>query len=210
MNRTRIKICGITRLADGQAAADCGVDAIGLVFYAHSPRFVTVETAAKIIKELPPFVAVVALFVNPTCDEVKHIINNLAIDLLQFHGNESPEFCATCNFPYIKAIHIRPHIDLSQLAHNYTTARGLLVDTYNPVIPGGTGEVFNWDLLPKQRQFNLILAGGLNSNNVTAAIRCVQPYAVDVSGGVEIAKGIKDVKLIAAFIQAVQKAQYEL
>ncbi|CAK0759144.1 N-(5'-phosphoribosyl)anthranilate isomerase [Gammaproteobacteria bacterium] len=202
--RTRIKVCGITRPADGLAAAACGVDAIGLVFYARSSRAVDLETAAAIVGVLPPFVAVVALFVDPQPAEVSAVLTRIPVDLLQFHGAEPPDFCATFPRPYLKAIPMRPGVDLTRLARDYASARGLLVDTYRPGIPGGTGETFNWDLLPTQPSFPLILAGGLTPTNVAAAVRQVRPYAVDVSGGVEIAKGIKDPALIAAFVKAVQ------
>ncbi|CAK0775502.1 N-(5'-phosphoribosyl)anthranilate isomerase [Gammaproteobacteria bacterium] len=204
IKRTRIKVCGITRPVDGIAAADCGVDAIGLVFYSRSPRVVDLTTAKAIVATLPPFVVVVALFVNPTPEEVYAVLSYLPVDLLQFHGTETPNFCSAFSRPYLKAIPMRPETNLSLLAQDYNDARGLLVDAYRPGIPGGTGECFDWNLLPTQRSFPLVLAGGLNPGNVADAVRRVHPYAVDVSGGVEVAKGIKDPQLIAAFVQAVQ------
>jgi len=205
MMRTRIKICGITRPEDGIAAVDCGVDAIGLVFYPPSPRAVNLTTAQKICAVIPPFVTIVGLFVNPRPDEVIAITANLHLDLIQFHGDESPELCASFGYPYIKALALRNEIDLSNYARDYATSSGLLVDTYQPGIAGGSGIVCNWDLIPEERNFPLILAGGLNPNNIGMAIRRVRPYAVDVSSGVEVAKGIKDYTLIRNFVQAVRK-----
>jgi len=204
--RTRIKVCGITRPVDAVAAASCGVDAIGLVFYSRSPRVMDLETAAVVVAALPPFVGVVALFVDPEPAEVSAVLSRISVDLLQFHGAEPPDFCASFAHPYLKAIPMRPGVDLARLTRDYADARGLLVDTYRPGIPGGTGESFDWDLLPAQRTLPLILAGGLTPANVAAAVRQVRPYAVDVSGGVEAAKGIKDHALIAAFAKAVQQA----
>ncbi|CAK0780703.1 N-(5'-phosphoribosyl)anthranilate isomerase [Gammaproteobacteria bacterium] len=155
------------------------------------------------VAALPPFVAVVTLFVDPAPEEVSGVLSRIPVDLLQFHGSESPDFCAAFGRPYLKAIPMRPGVDLMRLARDYASARGLLVDTYRPGIPGGTGESFDWDLLPVQPSFPLVLAGGLNPANVADAVRQVRPYAVDVSGGVEAAKGIKDPVLIAAFAKAV-------
>lgn len=206
MIRTRIKVCGITCPSDGEVAAACGVDAIGLVFHSRSPRAVDLGTAMTVAAALPPFVTVVALFVDPTPEEVSTVLSRVPVDLIQFHGNESPAFCASFGRPYLKAIPMRPGVDLSRLARDHGGARGLLVDTYRPGIPGGTGESFDWDLLPIQRTFPLVLAGGLTPANVTDAVRRVRPYAVDVSSGVEFAKGVKDHALIAAFAEAVWQA----
>ena len=189
---------------DGVAAAACGMDAIGLVFYPKSPRVVDLATAEAIVAALPPFVSVVALFVDPAPETVATVLSRLPVDLIQFHGAESPEFCAAFGRPYLKAIPMRPQVDLAAQAQYYASARGLLVDTYRPGIPGGSGESFDWQQVPVQRAFPLILAGGLNPHNVAAAIHQVRPYAVDVSGGVESAKGIKDPTRMAAFAAAVQ------
>lgn len=204
--RTRIKICGITRPQDAMSAVNNGVDALGLVFYSRSPRAVDIETAAAVVAGVPPFVTVVALFVDPTPDEVYSVLSQIRVDLLQFHGNESSAFCVAFGRPYIKAIPMRPDVDLSSRARDYADACGLLVDAYRPGIPGGTGESFDWDLLPPQPPFPLILAGGLTPGNVADAIRRVHPYAVDVSGGVEAAKGIKDHSLISTFVKNVWRA----
>ncbi len=203
MARTRIKVCGITNPSDGVAAAACGVDAVGLVFYPPSPRVVDLATAEAIAAALPPFVTIVALFVDPTPELVTSVLSRLPVSLLQFHGAEPPSFCAAFGHPYLKAIPMRPDTNLATQAQRYQGARGLLVDTYRPGIPGGSGESFDWDLLPKERSFPLVLAGGLTPSNVSDAILRVRPYAVDVSGGVESARGVKSAALIADFAAAV-------
>ncbi len=201
--RTRVKICGLTRAEDVQAACDLGADAIGLVFYPPSPRAVTVEQAKLILQAVPPFVAVTALFVNPTVAEVQAVLTQIpAISLLQFHGDESADFCRQFGRVYIKAISMRDDVDLAQQARDYDDALGLLVDTYKPGIPGGSGESFDWHRLPQSLSKPLILAGGLTPDNVSDAIKQVVPYAVDVSGGVEVSKGIKDRQKIGDFIAA--------
>ncbi len=201
--RTRVKICGLTRAEDVQAACDLGADAIGLVFYPPSPRAVTVEQAKLILQAVPPFVAVTALFVNPTVAEVQAVLTQIpAISLLQFHGDESADFCRQFGRAYIKAIPMRDDVDLAQQARDYDDALGLLVDTYKPGIPGGSGESFDWHRLPQSLSKPLILAGGLTPDNVSDAIKQVVPYAVDVSGGVEVSKGIKDRQKIGDFIAA--------
>lgn len=208
--RTRVKICGITRREDALAAARLGVDAIGLVFYPPSPRAVTVEQARQIVDALPPFVTVVGLFVNPEPEQVTAVDAQVGLDLLQFHGDETPEFCNGFGRPYIKAVRMREDVDLQRVAEQYASARGLLLDTYRPGVAGGTGEAFDWTRVPEGLAGAIILAGGLNPQNVGQAIAAVQPYAVDVSGGVEaakgIAKGIKDAAKITAFMQGVESA----
>jgi phosphoribosylanthranilate isomerase len=204
--RTRVKICGITRPADAQAAIKSGADAIGMVFYAPSPRAVTVERAREIVAGLSPFVTVVGLFVNEERERIAQILSEVRIDLLQFHGDETPEECAGNNRPYIKAIRMRDGVDLVAEQSRYSQAEGLLLDTYRKGIPGGTGDSFNWDLIPDQIAGSITLAGGLDSENVGQAITQVQPYAVDVSGGVEKEKGIKDEQKIAAFMRGVESA----
>lgn len=201
--RTRVKICGITRVEDALSAVEHGTDAIGLVFYASSPRYVTIAQAAEISASLPPFVSVVALFVNPTQQEVNAVLNNVKIDLLQFHGDESAAECAQYGLPYLKAIRVKSDTNLIQYAQTYMSAKALLLDTHSDAAFGGTGQVFDWNLIPKQMPKPIILAGGLTPDNVKEAIQQVQPYAVDVSGGVEQAKGIKDSTKIAAFMDAI-------
>jgi len=202
--RTRVKVCGLTRVADVQDACDLGVDAIGLVFYSPSPRGVTIEQARDILQGVPPFITVTALFVNPEVSEVEAVLSQLpAVSLLQFHGDETPAFCRQFRRAYIKAIPMREEVDLAQQAQVYADALGLLVDTYKPGIPGGSGESFDWHRLPQSLSKPLILAGGLTPVNVAQAIQKVRPYAVDVSGGVEFAKGLKDKQSIAAFMEAV-------
>ncbi len=203
--RTRSKICGITRPADGQKAAELGVDAIGLVFYAKSPRAVNTQKAVEIASVLPAFVSTVGLFVNPAPEEVQAALAEVPLDLLQFHGDESPAFCAQFKRPYIKAIRMRDDIDLAAELECYSASCGLLLDTYQPGLPGGTGESFDWQRIPENLASKIILAGGLNAENVAEAIKQVQPYAVDVSGGVEASKGIKDAEKMAAFMGEVER-----
>ncbi len=203
--RTRIKICGITRVEDAQVAVECGADAIGLVFYPPSPRAISVSDAARIVKSLPPFVTVVGLFVNQERTEIERILGEVPLDLLQFHGDESAEACEGFGRPWIKAIRMRPDTDLTAQALVYGAASGLLLDTYQAGVPGGTGQVFDWSRIPADLCRQIVLAGGLNSENVTRAVVTVHPYAVDVSGGVEAAKGIKDKSKIEAFIAGVKR-----
>lgn len=204
--RTRIKICGITRAEDALVAAKAGADAIGLVFVEQSPRHVTPETAAALRRGLPPFVSVVALFVNADAAKVRAVIDQVRPDLLQFHGEEQPEFCRAFAFPYVKAARVRPGMDLLQYAARYADAQGLLLDAYTPGVHGGTGERFDWSLIPRDLDRPIVLAGGLEPGNVGEAVRQVRPWAVDVSSGVEAAKGVKDAAKIAAFIREVSNA----
>ncbi|MCG8052220.1 MAG: phosphoribosylanthranilate isomerase [Candidatus Thiodiazotropha endolucinida] len=203
--RTRIKICGITRTEDALTATRLGADAIGLVFYPPSPRSVSPEQAQRIVKSLPPFVTVVGLFVNEDRAVIEQILNQVPLDLLQFHGDESAEDCIGFGRPWIKAIRMRQETDLLSLEQQYKDASGLLLDTYQAGVPGGTGKTFDWDLVPESLAGRVILAGGLNSENVTRAVASLHPYAVDVSGGVEAAKGIKDAAKIEAFITGVMR-----
>ncbi len=200
--RTRIKICGITRPEDGVEAARLGADAIGLVFYNKSPRAVTPNQAAEIAVTLPPFVGIVGLFVDPEPVNVEVVLSQVPLDLIQFHGNETPDFCASFGRPYLKAIRMRDGVDLAVEGERYSGARGLLLDTYQPGTPGGTGEAFEWNRVPEDLAATIVLAGGLNPGNVAAAIKQVKPYAVDVSGGVEASKGIKDAAKMAAFFKS--------
>lgn len=206
MKRVRVKICGITNLADAVNAAAMGADAIGLVFYADSPRNVDIDTAREIIAALPPFVTTVGLFVDPTPDHINSVLDEVSLDLLQFHGDETPEQCRRFSKPYIKAVRMRDNIILSELIKRYSDASALLLDAHVEGMVGGTGQQFEWDLIPYQLDKPIILAGGLDPVNVAAAIRQVQPYAVDVSGGVESVKGVKDRNKIAAFISEVARA----
>lgn len=201
---TRIKICGITETAHALAAARHGADAVGLVFYAPSPRNVNLEQAREIVAQLPPFVTPVALFVNPTREEVERVLAHCPISLLQFHGDEDAAFCASFDLPYLKAARVRPGLDLLEYFASYGTAAGWLLDAYREDVYGGGGEAFNWELIPATLSKPVILSGGLASHNVTEAIRRVRPWAVDVSSGVEVSKGRKDEQLIAAFIAAVR------
>ena len=201
--RTRIKICGLTRVEDAHVAASYGADAIGLVFYAASPRAVTLEQAAGIARSLPAFVTCVGLFVNPHSEEVAEVLNHVPLDCLQFHGEETAVFCEQFDRPYIKAIRINQDTDINLEASRYPQARAVLLDTYVQDIPGGTGESFDWSRIPADCSRPVILAGGLTLENVADAIRQVRPYAVDVSGGVEQRKGIKDQAKIRQFIAEV-------
>jgi phosphoribosylanthranilate isomerase len=204
---TRVKICGITRPEDALAAAHAGADAIGLVFYAKSPRNVALDQAASIARALPPFVTSVALFVNPQAEEVTAVLQRVRPDVLQFHGEEAPEFCRSFGVPYLKAVRVRQETDLLQSAALYSDAQGLLLDAWSEAAHGGTGERFDWELIPADLPKLPILAGGLTPANVRVAIETVQPWAVDVSSGVETAKGIKDAALIAAFMKEVRNAK---
>lgn len=208
--RTRIKICGITRPEDGLAAVAAGADAIGLVFYPKSPRAVTIAGARAICAALPPFVSTVALFVDAEHFTVQDVLNEVPVDLLQFHGTESPAACAAFGRPYIKALRMRDDLDLADAVARYAggdnPARGLLLDAYSEGVAGGSGEIFDWSRVPHGLDLPIILAGGLHPGNVAGAVRATRPYAVDVSSGVEAAKGIKDAGKITAFIEAVRQA----
>ena len=201
--RTRVKICGITRSQDAEFAAEMGVDAIGLVFFEASPRAVTIAQAKKIVAILPPFVSVVALFVDAAASTVNDCLAALPIDMLQFHGDESQEYCAQFSRPYLKAIRMRDGIDLVAQAETYNDACALLLDSYQPGVQGGTGQTFDWSMIKKINK-PIILAGGLTAENVGGAIKRVHPFAVDVSGGVEEDKGIKAHEKINAFMQEVE------
>ncbi|OFZ65707.1 MAG: N-(5'-phosphoribosyl)anthranilate isomerase [Betaproteobacteria bacterium RBG_16_56_24] len=212
---TRVKICGIARVEDALAAAYSGADAIGLVFYERSPRHVSVAQAAQLAAALPPFVTVVGLFVNAEADLVREALTHVPLDLLQFHGDETPEYCAQFARHYLKAIRVRPGVDLLQCASDFRSAKGLLLDAHVDGVPGGTGTSFDWTLIPGRLPLPVILSGGLDAANVAAAIKQVRPCAVDVSsgvesGGVEASKGIKDAEKIAAFINEVNNIDLQL
>ncbi len=201
--RTRVKICGITSAEDAALVIKHGADALGLVFYAKSPRAVSIDQARQIVAGLPAFVSTVALFVNAESDYIKQVLQQVNIDLLQFHGDESPQQCERYNKRYIKAVSMREHIDLPALCGQYAQASAILLDSFRPGIPGGTGEVFDWERIPSALTRPVILAGGLNAGNIAAAIRTVHPYAVDVSSGVERDKGLKDENKIVSFMRGV-------
>lgn len=205
--RTRIKICGITRAEDAAAAVEAGADALGFVFYEPSPRAVTPAVAAGIVADLPPLVTTVALFVNAEAGLIREVVTAVKVDLLQFHGQECPEYCAAHGRPWIRAVRMKPETDLAAEQARFAAGRGLLLDAYRPGVPGGTGETFDWDRIPPGMASRVILAGGLGPENVGGAVRRVRPYAVDVSGGVEAGKGIKDPQKIKAFIDEVRRAE---
>ena len=219
-HRTRIKICGLTRHEDVQAAVAAGADALGFVFYSKSPRHIQPEAAARLIAKIPPFVSTVGLFVNASAAEVQEVVAQTSISLLQFHGDETPALCAAIasavNRPYIRAIRVKPDTDPADLLEyesDYRAASslftGLLLDTYVDSY-GGSGKVFDWSLIPENIAPRVVLSGGLSAQNATDAVQCVRPYAVDVSSGVEHDKGIKDAAKIRAFIAAVRVADAAL
>lgn len=199
--RTRVKICGITRVEDGVVAAQTGADAIGLVFHAASPRNVAPGQAEAIRRALPPFVSVVGLFANAAAEVVRAVLAKVRLDALQFHGDEPAADCGQFGIPYIKAIRMRDDINLYQAAATYDNAQALLLDTYEPERAGGTGRRFDWTRVPRDLPKPVILAGGLTPENLAHAIALVRPYAADVSGGVESTPGIKEAAKIAAFIK---------
>lgn len=203
----RTKVCGITRLEDLQFVIDAGADAVGLVFYPKSKRYVDLDLAAELVANVPAFVTVTGLFVDETPENIQNILETVSLDLLQFHGNESPEYCQQFKKPYIKAVRVQAGMDLVQYATNFKGARGLLLDAFVDGVPGGTGHTFDWSLIPDELSLPLILSGGLNPNNVKAAIQAVKPYAVDVSSGVEVRPGIKDAQKIQDFIKGVRNAE---
>ena len=200
--RTRIKICGITDPKAASLAIDAGADALGLVFYEPSTRYVDVVRAREIAKVADPFVTLVGLFVNADRSEVLNVIDKIPLQLLQFHGEETPEYCESFDIPYMKALRVSDGLDITLEAERYLTAQAILLDTYKKGVPGGTGECFNWRLIPKLKQ-PIVLAGGLDQENVGQAISQVKPYAVDTSGGVESAPGVKDADRIRAFTKQV-------
>ena len=202
----RVKICGITRQQDLHAACQAGADALGFVFYEKSPRHVTIATAAALVCELPPFVQSVGLFVNADPALIEAVLQDVPLDLLQFHGDETPADCLRFGRPYIKAVRVNRDTDLLKCAADFDTARGLLLDAWVPGVPGGTGERFDWSLIPADLPRPVILSGGLTPDNVAEAIQRVRPWAVDVSSGVEAEKGIKDAHKIAQFIAKAKEA----
>ncbi len=202
----RVKICGITRIEDGLAAARLGAHAIGLVFYAGSPRAVLPAQARSIITALPPFVVTVGLFVNADAQTVRDTLAVAPVQLLQFHGDETPGFCSSFGLPYLRAVRVKSGVDLLQYAEEFHTAKGLLLDAWVEGVRGGTGAIFDWSLIPRDLPLPVVLSGGLTAGNVEQAVRSVRPWAVDVSSGVESAKGIKDAVKMEAFMTGVRNA----
>ena len=196
----RVKICGITRLEDALHAINAGADALGLVFYDKSPRHVSALQAAAICAALPPFITRVGLFVDASADFVKSVLQTVPLDLLQFHGDETPAYCAQFGKPYLKAVRVQAATDLLKYAADFDAACGLLLDAYVPGVPGGTGESFDWKLIPANFPKPVVLSGGLTPTNVRGAVQQTRPWAVDVSSGVELSKGIKDPHQVAQFI----------
>ena len=205
MPRTRIKICGLTRPQDVRAAVELGADAIGFVFYPPSPRAVSIDQAAELVALLPPFITAVGLFVNPSREEIRAVLERVPLQLLQFHGDETDADCAGHGRPWIKAARMRPGVDLVEFAASHPRASGILVDAFVEGYGGG-GRTFDWSLIPDGFVRPLVLSGGLDADNVADAVRRLRPWAVDVSSGVESGKGIKDAARIAAFIDGVRQA----
>ncbi|MCX7149171.1 MAG: phosphoribosylanthranilate isomerase [Rhodocyclales bacterium] len=208
MTRTRIKICGITREEDLAAAIEAGADALGFVFYAASPRYVTPERAAQLISHVPAFITKVGLFVNETAEAVGAVLNTVTLDLLQFHGDEDAAYCSRFGKPWIKAARVKPGLDLLEYASRFVGApgvSGLLLDAHVEGYGGG-GQTFDWSLIPQSLPLPVILSGGLHPGNIAEAVRAVRPWAVDVSSGVEAARGIKDAQKITEFIAGVRDA----
>jgi phosphoribosylanthranilate isomerase len=203
--RTRVKICGITEAAHARVAFEAGADAIGLVFYAQSPRKLSTEAAAAIARSLPPFVASVGLFVNAPAEEVRSILGAVSLDLLQFHGDETPEYCESFGRAFVRAVRMEPGTDLLEYAGRFSRAKALLLDAHVPGQPGGTGRTFDWAGIPRDLSLPLVLSGGLTAANVGRAVREVGPWAVDVSSGVESERGVKDPKKIVEFIRSVRR-----
>jgi phosphoribosylanthranilate isomerase len=209
MRRTRVKICGLTRIVDVEAAVQAGADAVGLVFYPPSPRYLALPQARALRDAVPPYVTSVALFVNPPEAQVREVIERVRPAMLQFHGEEAPAFCAQFGLPYVKACRVKSGatsgVDLLEYLRPFSGAAGWLLDSHVEEY-GGVGESFDWSVVPAERMRPLILSGGLARENVRDAVRRVRPWAVDVSSGVESAKGIKDAARIAAFIAEVRNA----
>lgn len=206
--RTRVKICGLTRTSDARVAVRNGADAVGLVFYPPSPRAVSVPQAQAVVAGMPPFVTVVGLFVDERRARIAEILSQVRIDFLQFHGHESAKDCSGHGRPWIKAVRMRNDVNLHAVREEFQAASALLLDAYRPGLPGGTGERFDWDRIPADLAGEIVLAGGLDVDNVEHAVHSVRPYAVDVSGGVERDKGVKDADKIAAFMRGVRRGDH--
>ncbi|MCW5591002.1 MAG: phosphoribosylanthranilate isomerase [Burkholderiales bacterium] len=205
-HRTRVKICGIRDPGMAAAAARAGADAIGLVFHPASPRAVDVGTAREIARAVPPFVTAVGLFVNRDEDAIRSILGRVPLGMLQFHGDEPPEFCDRFGLPWIRAVRVGPGVDLIECEGRFSSAAALLLDAQVPGQYGGTGTPFDWTLVPRALSRPVVLSGGLDAGNVGAAIRAVRPWAVDVSSGVESARGVKDAARIEEFVRSVRDA----
>jgi len=205
MARTRIKICGITKLEHARLAAAEGADAIGLVFYAKSPRYLSIRDAAAIAEAVPPFVARVGLFVDAAERDIRAVLDAVELDLLQFHGDETAEFASRFAIPYLRAVRMEPGVDLLEYAQRFSRAKALLLDAHVPGQPGGTGRTFDWSGIPRDLSLPLVLSGGLTPDNVGRAVREVRPWAVDVSSGVEAERGMKDPRKIVEFIRSVRR-----
>ncbi len=206
MRRTRIKVCGFTREADLDGALALGIDAVGFVLYPPSPRAVSIERAAELASRVPPFVTRVGLFVHEDPGVIERAVRHARLDCLQFHGEETPDECERFGLPYIKAVRVRPGLDLLECASRFGSARALLLDAFSENW-GGSGKSFDWALIPPELPLPVILSGGLHPGNVAEAVRFANPAAVDVSSGVESAKGIKDVASVAAFISGVENGE---
>lgn len=206
MSRVRTKICGLTRDEDIHAAVRAGVDALGFVIYEPSPRYVDAHQATQLLKQVPAFVSTVALFVDADAEFVRGVLDQAPFDLLQFHGNESAEYCRQFSRPYMKAIRVRSEQDITDAVQQYPDAAALLLDAYVENLPGGTGQAFDWRLIPEM-DTPWVLAGGLNPDNVADAVNQVKPFAVDVSGGVELSKGIKDATKMKKFISEIRNVE---
>ena len=206
MNAIRVKICGITSVADARSAVEAGADAIGLVFYEPSPRAVSIDQARTIAASVGPFVTVVGLFVDADASYINNVLGNVSLHVLQFHGNESREFCEQFQRPFMKAIRMKPELNVAQEIDKYLSASAILLDAYRPGVPGGTGETFDWARVPKESARPIVLAGGLTIENIALAIRSTHVYGVDVSGGVESAPGQKDPRKVVQFIANARQA----
>jgi phosphoribosylanthranilate isomerase len=203
---TRVKICGITRSEDAAAAAHAGTDAIGFVFYPKSPRYIDPARARAIAAELPPFISTVGLFVDADAQDVETCLRAFRLDCLQFHGDETPAYCRQFGVAFLKAVRVKAGLDLLQYGTDFAAAQALLLDAFVDGVPGGTGQRFDWNLIPRNLPLPIVLSGGLSPDNVSEAVRGVRPWAVDVSSGVESAKGIKDAEKIQRFIRGVRNA----
>jgi len=202
--RTRVKICGITRLEDARAAVECGADALGLVFFEGSSRHVTLEQAGRITAAVAPFVTMVGLFVDAPASTIATVLEHVPLGLLQFHGHEVNADCSRYGLPFIKSVAMKPGVDLQARIREYPDACGILLDAWQPQTHGGGGKAFDWSMAPRELPVPVILAGGLTPANVGTAIRQVRPYALDVSSGVESGKGIKSAGMISAFMKGVR------
>lgn len=197
---TRVKICGLTSVVDALAAVEAGADAIGLVFYAPSPRCVDIQSAADIALAVGPFVTTVGLFVDADKEQVEQVLAQVPLQLLQFHGDEAASYCEQFNRPYMKALRMKPGLDVDAEIKKFASAQGILLDAYRKGVPGGTGETFDWQRVPSSSAKPIVLAGGLDGGNIVAAIKATRAYGVDVSGGVELSHGVKDHQKTIEFI----------